>query len=514
MSDDILSLPRRGESAAQGPGGASSAAGPVAQASSPGGLRHPELLGLSSEARLATALLLQAQALDGLHRAHVDVLSRLDDGPAVAELRQGIDELRRDLVARLAREQRRVRRRRLIGGVLAVLGIAVAAVVVIVDRQHLGAALDELRLAVAGGTPVPRAEIEDAVAVALQRASADQAAALGEIGRTLDRSVSQARAEIDRLGAERDGLQRDVATARGEAQALRDSQARQEQDLAATRDERNRQIGENALLRQQLMDRDRRLDEVGVTLESVRADQAARAGPPTASISTSPTGQQGLPARASAALRASGAEETRVLEAGGVEGGELRDVVVARPGRDPAEPRLVTAASAALVSQGGRAFLRLRSAVTAGAEATEPADEDVELPALDADAWRALGLALPADLVPLPRVQDALGELLAPFGYRVTGLGSFDGQRFGGLELRQDAADGFPARTLRAAEGTLLPVGPELELHDGTIATGDDVRPFFHGVYRLPLPGADYGVWLARLAGPGPSGAGPPGPGP
>jgi hypothetical protein len=504
--DDLLSLPADGEPPREPAPGASAPSGATQPPAPAGSAHRPELLALSSEARLATALLMQAQALDGLHRTHADLLRRLEDAPDPAELQRTLEELRRDVLGQLARERRRARRARGWAAALAALVLAIAGLGLFVERERIGASFAELRRGVDGARSDQRSDIERAVADAVTRASGEQAAALAEIQRRIDRRevddapMREKLEQLEQVTAERDGLQQQLVAATGEVTTLKAAQDKHEQALAAVREERNKQIGENSRLREKLVDQDRRLLELGRTLEALHVTQAARAedAPP---IVSSSGGGNPLAVRVTAAMRASGVSDAQLLEIGGVSDGALQEVLVAWPAAGGRAPAVLQAASARLVAEHGRAWLRLEQARMPGADAAAGAPRDVELPALDTDAWRALGVALPPGFVPLPQVKAALEALIAPHGYRVAELGSFDGERLGELVLRQEDANGVPLRTLHAREAVLLPVGPELELRDGATVTDGDERPFFHGVFRLALPGSDFGAWLAAVGG-------------
>jgi hypothetical protein len=126
------------------------------------------------------------------------------------------------------------------------------------------------------------------------------------------------------------------------------------------------------------------------------------------------------------------------------------------------------------------------------------APERLPLPALDRDAWTRLGVTVPDAAVSVSRLSDALSALIAPQGWRVAELRGWDGEALRGVKLEQVDSGGHVSRVLRAERGQLLP-GPELELHDGTLRVGEDERAFYQGVFRLPLPGGDFGTWLAAL---------------
>jgi len=166
-------------------------------------------------------------------------------------------------------------------------------------------------------------------------------------------------------------------------------------------------------------------------------------------------------------------------------------------------PRVLAAARGSLLAVEGRAVLRL-SEVRERDRQEVLSSVDIELPDLDPEAWRALGVTPPAGFTPVPQVAAALDALLAPHGYTVVGLGSFDGVTLGDVVLRQEDSQGTVLRTLKAARAEVLPVGPELVLQSGTITIAGDERPFFQDECRVPLPGCDFGQWLAAIASPSP----------
>jgi hypothetical protein len=93
--------------------------------------------------------------------------------------------------------------------------------------------------------------------------------------------------------------------------------------------------------------------------------------------------------------------------------------------------------------------------------------------------------------------------VVGPHGWSVSSLQGWDGSTLLGLELSRPEPGGGE-RIVRAARASLSPVGPELVLEQGSIRTRGDERPFFGGTYRIALPGADYGSWLASVGPPGP----------
>ncbi|MHC4846719.1 MAG: hypothetical protein ACYTCU_11250, partial [Planctomycetota bacterium] len=271
--------------------------------------------------------------------------------------------------------------------------------------------------------------------------------------------------------------------------------------LGEVRQERNRQIGENARLVEQVMDSERRLQELSQTVADLRTAQPVAAPPPVAAaiIASPPMAADGLAGRLTAALRSSGVTDLVIVEVGAVSGGALQDVLLRQTDADGVEAAVLQAGVARIVIEGGIARLRLDPVREQGA--AQDSVMDVPLPALQAAAWRAQGVTVPGGFVPLPQVMTALDVLLSGQGWRVTRLESYDGDVLGGLELVQEDENGIVLRSIQADSGFVLPTGPQLELRDGSIRIGDDERPFYRGVFLLPLPGSDYGGWLVATDG-------------
>jgi hypothetical protein len=441
-----------------------------------------ELVALSSDGRLATALLLQAQALDGIRQAHAEMLRRLDDGGGGA-LRRSVEELhstlenleqmQRQTVSQLARARRRARRRTLL--LAASLLVALGGVAWFVHAE-LDGVLGDLR---AGAD---RAGLQESLATALERSHGERAG----------------------LSTALTGTERTVATLREELAAAEQSGEQLEAELHRTRDERNQHIGESTRLREQVLERDRRLEELTRSIGALREEQVVRAAAPDGRIVATEGNPGSLAVRATQALHGSGAAGAQVLEAVAVIDGALTGLLLRlAPATGDGAARVVTVERATLATDGGRAVLRLWGVRESDGQELR-ASEDLELPALAPEAWLALGVLPPAGYTPVPRVMAALDALLAPHGARVVRLRSFDGALLGELEVRLEDGQGVLLRTLKAASGEVLAVGPELVLRDGTITIEGDERPFFRGEFRLPLPGGDYGRWLSAIASPGP----------
>jgi len=523
-NDDLLTLPvdddgirdEAGASADRGAeaAGASGAAGGRSAGRNPMSVHGSELVSLSSEARLATALLLQAQALEGMRQAHSDLLSRLDAGGGGGarrseELQSALKEVQQaqqQALGQLTRARHRASQRTAMFGALLVCGALAAAWLVQSSRSDMSRALDDTRTELAASAAADRTELEASLAAAMAASGSRQVAMLEELISGMRGSEAQLRDLLDKAIVERDEARQLLA---GKALVATDLEARLaaaqqgndalEQELERTSDERNRQIGEASRLREQVADRDRRLGELVDTISKVRTDLEARAAAPDGRIVSTDMHPGAFAVQLTAALHGSGAKHASVLEAGPVSDGALTGLLVMLGGAEGAPGQVMSAEHGRLLVESGRALLRLETLQASGSN-TPASHQDIELPALDAAAWRALGLNVPAGFVPIPRVAAALDALLVSNGYRVIQLQSFDGLTLGGLELRQEDSRGQWLRTLKAARGEVLPIGPELALEEGSILIGSDDRPFFQGQCRVPLPGADYGAWLASTA--------------
>ena len=336
-----------------------------------------------------------------------------------------------------------------------------------------------------------------AVGEAVERAAGDHAVAQAE----LESQLAAAQQQLESITAERDGAVAELAAAGGETEALRArvaeleaGRAQLESDLAAAKDERLELIGESARLLGQVLDRDKKIDVLNHSIGELR-DQGVASRPP--SVVTSSRGDS-LAARVSEALRRSGASQASILQARLGEDGALQDVL-ARVTEDEQPPRVLSAERATLVAALGHASLRLEG-VSAGDDPAIHTPEvfDIDLPSFDPAPWIALGLVVPGPFRATGEVMTALNALLQRFGWQLDALGGVDGETLLGLELSQVESGGEVLRRLRAARGS-LGAGPELTLWEGAVTTNGDERPFFGGVFRLPLPGIDAAAWSAAL---------------
>jgi hypothetical protein len=448
-----------------------------------------------SEAQLAAALVMQAQALDGMRRAHSELLARIDQGPerqallvALQDLREATERVQAEQ-SRFTRRQARARRR------LAWLG---AALLLLAAGATAAASLAAWQLG--SVPPATRAELDASLAgqqeqwrATLEQSRADQSASLSALTARLDHDELALRDRLDQATAGRDEALRELQAAHEQAEALQQRQDELQAQAARERDLRLGDLGEMARLREQVMDGEQRLADLTRTLTELHPAPVAPRAPGI--VTTAATA--GLLARqVTGALRASGAAEVSVLELGAVRDGVLHDLLVMLADPDGGPGRVLRVGWGELVAENGSAGLQLLDLVAADGSLAPP--ELVALPALDRPAWERLGVAVPAGAVAIGRLATALSALVEPHGWRVAGLRGYDGEALVGLRLDQLDVNGAVTRTLRAEHGVVLP-GPELELSGGTLTVAGDERPFFGNVFRLPLPGGDFGAWLAAV---------------
>jgi len=512
--DDLLTLPIEDdddESAGRQAPGQSAPAGfdPVVST---------ELVALSSsEARLATALLMQAQALEGMRREQSDLLKRIEGGPSRAALVRSLGQVEAALkqVARLQQKARgqisRTRRRstRLTASLL-ILTLGLAGAVgwmAWTIQRDLPESLSTIESRLAAAEATRADDIERAVSAAVAGVTSSHGEALASIASRLDGEQQRMLGELSVLKGQNDTTRDALDESRTENAGLKSqletlvaSQAEMDSQLGEVRQERNRQIGESARLVSQVLEGEHRLQELSLTVADLRLAQPAVVAPVASAIIASPaSAPDGMAGRLTGALRSSGVSDLTVLEVGSISDGALHDLLLRQTFADGGEALVLQAGLARIVIERGIARLRLDPVREQGAE--QDSVMDVPLPALQASAWRDAGVTVPGGFVPLPQVMSALDLLLTGAGWRATRLESFDGDVLGGLELVQEDENGNVRRSIRASSGFVLPTGPELELRDGSIRIGEDDRPFYRGVFLLPLPGSDYGGWLAATDG-------------
>lgn len=401
----------------------------------------PDVAALPAETQLATALVIQSQALEGMRAAQSDLLRRIDGSSAARDLRQAVgdiesaaEQVRRaqdDAVSALSSS-----RRRIVGWVAAVGALVV--VVVGWGVWWIDGRLDE-----------------------------------------------QFPTGVESVRAERDSLA-------GELEVAQLSVAELEAALAEERDRHQAALGELARVRTDYVASRTAVADIRETLADLPVAAPTAASAPDASTIqvVEGGGEPTLPTRLNAALSADGAAELRIVEAGELRDGTLHDLlfidVDPRTGA-PLGPA-ARADEASLAVAHGRVALRL-----VGGDLVD-GTRRVELPRFEEARWAALGLE-PRGGAVLGDVLDALGALVEIRGYRVVQLG---GVSAGGLltdvVLKEEGPRGEVVRMLRAPRARLEESGPQLVdlvLEGGTVTVGDDERPFFRDVFRLGIPGAD-----------------------
>ncbi len=493
----------------------------------PSPLSPMEIETLSPEARLATALVMQAQALEGMHQTQADLVQRVgderDDGGrvegAMAAVHRRLEDVHES--QRGTRSQLRSLRRRA-GRLLAVATVLGFGALVVV-AWWLAARLDEAR------------EESQGLAQELRSLSTQQTAALQaslgsvqdedleelrgmvadlghrledgrDAGRAAELALAGLRAEheqsrdrvaeldgrIEQLASERDAL---VSSGQALADELQAARAEAEQALSERsemRNERNGQLAEMARLRSQLLERELQVQALHETLGGLEQRWAAQARP-TLETSTNPP-DSSLSEAATAALVASGAERLRVAEVEYVTDGALHGVMLVETDDYGGVARVVPADRGVVTVLAGSARLRLENRAVGGGDGWEWVAE-YPLPLLDADAWNAIGVTLPDGVASSVALRTALDELLDPHDYRVVSLGAWRAGRLHDLVIESDD------RRIRASNATVDGNGPALELRDGAVLVEGFERPFYNGAMRLSLPGSDYGRWVDALLG-------------
>ena len=410
-----------------------------------------------------------ARALEGVRRLHLDLAQRLEAGDV---LRQRVDTVA-DRVEQLRLEQDRLVRQVRHGrsGLLRTL-VTSAAVLV---------------LGVAGGAWLWHAEGDElAPALGLEppAAGAPMTAGVG-VGVGVAPGASGDPAPSAPAGPPLADVER---------QELLDQVARAEDSVRSAREERNRQMGENARLRQQLLEKDLRFDEYVKTVELAQADAARRVDP---GVSTSRTSERlagleevPLVTRLNDAMFAAGLRTLQLVEAGAVAHHRVEDLLLMEHDRQTGGSEILPARAAWL--REGQGVVEL---VVERTEGDGVSHEAHRLPVWDPAHWEGTGLALDTDFLPVGDVAQALNRLLARQSYRLVGLGGFEDGELRDVVVSQVDPDGTVLLTYVAARGEVVREGPELLLHDGYVEEDGEERPFWRGTSRLPLPGADFVAW-------------------
>ncbi len=411
----------------------------------------PNVTALSPDAQLATALVIQSQALEGMRVAQSDLLRRIDGSAAAYQLRAAVEDIesaaeqvRRaqdDAVAALGSSRRKI-----------VTSVAlVGALIIAVVAGGVWWIDGRLSEQLPGGIDVVRAE-RDTLRAELAAASASAAQLESALGDEKLRHMN-ALGELTRVRSE-------YVASRSAVQDIRETLADMPGTAAAT--------------------------EVAAAGGIITSDGRVRATAADVSAATS----------INAALAASGAASLRVIEVGSVDENMLNDVLFLEV--DPVSGAPLGPAARAkhgwLSSDRGHVALRLD-----GNDIGPGEQRVIHLSAFDVERWSDLGLTAAGSTI--HEVLDALDALVGSrTRYRVVSLGGVAATT-GELEdlvLKEEGSRGELIRTLVAPRARVEETGPllaELVLSDGFVRTGDDERPFYRGVFRLNIPGADLRRW-------------------
>jgi hypothetical protein len=424
------------------------------------------------------ALAAQAQALEGVRRLHIDLADRLAAGEAlrgrVDRVSDGLDALRSDQ-ADLRRTLDRPRGGR-VGILLMVLIVGMAGGVWAWERW--ADSVPWLKDWRRGGAPVSATRGEGLTHIA-SLAGDDRP------------PVHETRAEEPQAP-----LPGPTAT---DDRELRDRELRAEELLESARAERNKQLGENARLRQELIEQQLRMDDLMKTVGDVAASAEQRRVKPVVTSRSSDREPAPLVTRVNEALLASGLEDIQLVEAGGIEGDSLTDLLVRELDRPTGSFDIYPMKSARLSVHDGLVSL----VFTAEPEALGRSGESTAhvLTEWNEAAWIAVGFPVPTGFVPVNVALDALRHLLSYHPYEVVSLGGFQTGELRDVVLAHVTSDGEVLRTFSAPRANVLAEGPELVLHDGVVTEGGIDRPFWHGQSRLPLPGSSFAAWVEVIGG-------------
>jgi len=470
---------------------------------------------------MEAALHAHSLALQGMQRLHLDLAERLEAGE---RLRQRVDQVA-DEVARLAEEQRRlarrvVRWRRPARGAAAwVAGIVLLGCCAwVAGRGGLGLAGDEAppgngSRGSAWSSEGSTAEGLRAGALAVDGPGADGAGGSGPEG--------AAQAAHGFLG-ESPGLV-SLPLPLEEQRRLLEQLERAQASMEAARDERNKQLGESARLRQELIAQQLRFDELTKAVEAARlrsdalAEGAAADGLPAIEVGAPVAGRGSEVGTASDALLADpavggpslvsalngalarcGLRDLQLVEVGRARAEQLDDLLVIEYDRVTGRSEIYPADHARLVAASGVVQLELSLVGPQG----EPAEvRSHALPQWDAQAWEGCVLQPPKAFLPVAEVEESLRRLLASHHYELVSLGGYEGGVLRDVVVHLVDSQGAVLLTYVAQRGEVLEEGPELLLRDGSVLEDGVERPFWRGQSRLPLPGSSYADWQRSVGG-------------
>ncbi len=465
---------------------------------------------MSPEARLATALVMQAQALEGMRRTQDDLMRRVSAGgggvddslvDSIDRFHDRLDDVR-DGQRSASREVRRMRRRSrmqlavAVGSLVVVLGVAFWWLAGVVAD---GGDNDELLVALQAAQVQQEEAVTDALqqstALTEERLKSERQTLLAGLRTDLDHRDELVRAQLSALTAERDHLAERLTGAEVKAAdltarivGLTGDLSAAEHEIAGLRDERLSHLGEMTRLRNKTLEQELQREELLATLEELRLRSVVVPVSAVVGVS-SDSGFESLAERLNAVLASGGAAAARFAEAGAVREGAVREVIMVRLDAEGLPLDSVSGDRAVVVGgpEGPRLEVWVDAPVSAVVLSMDLADADLSALALE-------GLDVPAAVVSLEGMRSAFGQLLALHDHRLLELGGRDGPALLDVVIEGEG------RRLWAARAEVSPEGPTLVLTDGESVIGGESRPFFRGVMRLPLPRADFGAWQAALA--------------
>ncbi|MED5329902.1 MAG: hypothetical protein VX916_01275, partial [Planctomycetota bacterium] len=197
------------------------------------------------------------------------------------------------------------------------------------------------------------------------------------------------------------------------------------------------------------------------------------------------------------ALRNSGTERLTIAEIGGIEEGEMRDVLVVHRDDLGATTAVVPIARLSFHSVNGHVRL---SALGEVSDETRDFLQTVDLPTFDPAHWQEIGLAV-VPAVTVLRVTQALQDLIGPFGYRVVSLGGVSGTELREVLLKEEDERGGLVRTLRADRAYIVKDGPRIQFEGGSVTVDGEERDFFRDTFSLLLPGSDVEAFAKAFSG-------------
>ncbi|MFT7462512.1 MAG: hypothetical protein ACI9EF_000852 [Pseudohongiellaceae bacterium] len=268
--------------------------------------------------------------------------------------------------------------------------------------------------------------------------------------------------------------------------------------LRNVRLERNQHLSETLQLRQQLIEKDRRLSELTSGLGQLASRAVPEAVPGVTVSATETRDLTQNPAHGVAlALIASGLRDLSIVEHGAIENGVLFDVLVSRNDAQGLPMHAERFDRAHLQVSAGVVELVLERA--ASLEGDEALVERISMPDADVEAWASAGLQIDRGMITVAQASEALRAVLVGQSIELYTLGGYDEGRFVDLVLIEKDNRNVVQRTWSAAAASLLPVGPALLLEGGFLEEADKARPFWNGRARLVLEGAPYGAFQDTL---------------